>query len=155
MGCCDQRPHLGTMRPQRGPSTPSPQIPGAMMLTNRGVVVRNSRTQSTIAPADLGHLLSRQDPRGCATVLNRPAPKFLVSIPRGTRYQEARISRFCCVLPAFVSLAHANDRQSDPAISTSFQRPLRTSSAQNVSIAVRICCRYEACSETVVRNNLF
>jgi hypothetical protein len=27
-------------------------IPGEMMLTNRGVVVWNSRTQSTIAPAD-------------------------------------------------------------------------------------------------------
>src|SRR6185437_7820636 len=34
MGCCDQRPHLGTMMPQRGPSTPSLQpISGALSST--------------------------------------------------------------------------------------------------------------------------
>ena len=53
------------------------------------------------------------------------------------------------------SISHANDRQLDPAISTSFQRPARTSSLQIASIAVRNCCRHEPCSETVVRNNLF
>ena len=50
---------------------------------------------------------------------------------------------------------HASDRQFDPAISTSFQRPLRTSSPQVASIAVRNCCKHKPCSETVVRNNLF
>ena len=50
---------------------------------------------------------------------------------------------------------HASDRQFDPAISTSFQRPLRTSSPQVASIAVRNCCKHKLCSETVVRNNLF
>src|SRR5260370_39081461 len=53
------------------------------------------------------------------------------------------------------SIVHWNDRQLDPAISTSFQRPLLTSSLQLASIAARNCCRHAAYSEIVVRNNLF
>jgi hypothetical protein len=52
-------------------------------------------------------------------------------------------------------LIHANERQFDPTISTCFQRPLRTSSLQIASIAVRNCCKQGPCSEIVVRNNLF
>src|SRR5260370_37697705 len=52
------------------------------------------------------------------------------------------------------SIVHWNDRQLHPAISTSFQRPLLTSSLQLASIAARNCCRHTADSEIVGRNNL-
>src|SRR6202007_3019358 len=49
---------------------------------------------------------------------------------------------------------HKNARDLHPTTSTSFHRPLLTSSAQSASIAVRNWRRTWPCSDTVVRNNL-